>query len=65
MSKKENIRNNKKKVVDEILIQETTNRNYYREIVTGKLIPVVTREEYRNAGSLMWVYEDFLWGCFL
>lgn len=40
LSKAENIDKAEKECVEKILIQKTSNKNFYREIITGKLIPV-------------------------
>lgn len=40
LSKKENIANASKKVVDTIMVQATFSNKFYREIITGILIPV-------------------------
>lgn len=39
LSREENIFNAKTQYVEKILVQETSNKYYYREILTGKLIP--------------------------
>ncbi len=46
LSKEINIYNAEKESFGKILIQKTSNSEYYREIITGKLIPVFTKTSY-------------------
>lgn len=53
LSKAENIYNAKRQVVDTIMVQHTSSDNYYREIITGKLIPVSRARYTRSLGKIL------------
>lgn len=58
LSKGRNIINAELKVVAEIAVQETSNNNYVREIVSGKLIPVSFVNTYHGHHSTSYSNYD-------
>ena len=65
LSHEQNLINAKREVVDEIIIQKTSSEDFYREIITGKLIPVATLrmkdncyfyDNFNNVIFVEWIY---------
>ncbi len=55
LSMKENIKNARKEIIKEIMVQKTFSKKYVRELVTGKIFPVYRYGNYRGNSS-----EDIL-----
>lgn len=65
LSREQNLINAKREDVAEVMVQRTSSENFYREIITGKLIPVATLRingsvydyyNYNNFIIVEWIY---------